>query len=68
MKTAVEHKDGFRKGSDRIGNIITGIRQVLRRPESPKKSWGHNEELKREFNKVQMPSGGRGPNGAMLNG
>lgn len=68
MKTAVEHKDGFGKGSDGTGNIITGIGQVLRRPERPKKSWEHNEELKKEFNKVQVPSGGRGPNGAMLNG
>ena len=56
MKTALEHKDGFGKGSDRTGDIITGIREVLRRPERLKKSWGHNGELKREFNKVQMPS------------
>lgn len=60
-KTALEHK-----GSDRRRDIITGIREVLRRPERPN-SWGHNEELKREFSKVQLPSGGWGPNRGMPN-
>ena len=48
-KTALEHKYGFGKGSDRTRGIVTGIREVLKGPERPKKSWGCNEELKSEL-------------------
>ena len=55
-KTAPEHKDGFGKGSDRTRGIITGIREIPKGPERPKKSRGCNE-LKRELNKVQLSLG-----------
>ena len=61
-KTALEHKDGFGRGSDRTRGIVTGIRESPKGPERPKKSQGCNE-LKRELNKVQVSSGDRGPNG-----
>ena len=65
-KTAVEHKGGFRKGSDRTRGIVTGIREIPKGPGRPKKSRGCNE-LKRESNKVQASSGDWGPNGGAPN-
>ena len=55
-KTAPEHKDGVGKGSDRTRGIVTGIREIPKGPERPKKSQGCNE-LKRELNKVQLSLG-----------
>ena len=54
----MEHTDGFGRGSDRTRGIITGMSEILKGPERPKKSWGCNE-LKKELNKVQMSSGDR---------
>ena len=65
-KTALEHKDGFVRGSDRTRGIVTGIREIPKGPERPKKSWGCNEH-KKEFNKVQVSSGDRGLNGGAPN-